>query len=94
MSKNKDNTLHPVNMLRMIEVFIKGHELTLKEELESGNFGEDFADAIYISRKLFDMLKHTQNERDEARREICGYSYDDPRGVARDRGWDCFEEEQ
>ena len=31
-------------------------------------------------------------ERDELRREICGYSYDDPRGVARDRGWDCFKE--
>jgi cell division protein FtsB len=35
-----------------------------------------------------------EQERDELRREICGYSYDDPRGVARDRGWDCFKEEQ
>jgi hypothetical protein len=93
MSKNKDNTLHPVNMLRMIEVFIKGHELTLKEELESGNFGEDFADAIYISRKLFDMLKQTQDERDEARRDVCdmmhitGFLAGD---YAASRGWDCF----
>jgi len=38
-------------------------------------------------------IEQLRKERDEARREICGYSYDDPRGVARDRGWDCFKEE-
>lgn len=33
-----------------------------------------------------------RSERDELRREICGYSYDDPHIVAKDRGWDCFKE--
>jgi hypothetical protein len=31
-------------------------------------------------------------ERDEARRLVCAQSYDDPRGVARQLGWDCFKE--
>ena len=31
-------------------------------------------------------------ERDEARRLVCAQSYDDPRGVARELGWDCFKE--
>lgn len=35
-----------------------------------------------------------RSERDELRREICGYSYDDPHIVAKDRGWNCFKDEQ
>ena len=40
------------------------------------------------------LYNTTLQQRDESRREICGYSYDDPRGVARDRGWNCFKDEQ
>ncbi len=39
-----------------------------------------------------DEIERLRAERDEARRLVCAQSYDDPRGVARQLGWDCFKE--
>lgn len=64
MNERNDSKLHPVDMLHMYEAFVSGHEETLKEELESGNFGEDFADAIYICRRLLEMVKDLKKEPD------------------------------
>jgi hypothetical protein len=136
----KNLTLEPhgaIMSLEDMEKVIKFHEDELAEEdkrvkgtNEYPNYGDDFADMVYIARRLLDHVKTQKQEiekvirdssalaanqchagyageyghhrcaeidrlteeRDEARREICGYSYDDPRGVARDRGWDCFKE--
>lgn len=49
-------------------------------------------EVIRLLADAYAAICKLQAERDEARREVCGYSYDDPRGVARDRGWDCFKE--
>ncbi len=109
--------------LQNMEKVIKFHEEELAAEDkrvegtdEYPNYGDDFADIVYIARRLLDEnaalaanqchagyageyghhrcseIDRLIKERDELRREICGYSYDDPRGVARDRGWDCFKE--
>jgi len=39
-----------------------------------------------------DTIETLRAERDEARREVCAFSYDGPRRTAEDRGWDCFKE--
>jgi len=42
-------------------------------------------------------LRKVEAERDEARREVCrliAFGFDGPKGAARQRGWDCFEEEK
>lgn len=39
-------------------------------------------------------IERLRDQRDELRREICGYSFEDARGVAKLRGWDCFKEER
>ena len=38
-------------------------------------------------------IERLRDERDELRREICGYSFQDARVVADLRGWDCFKED-
>jgi hypothetical protein len=47
-------------------------------------------------REMCDVLRaiaeQRTSERDEARREVCAFSFDDPRRTAEDRGWDCFKE--
>ena len=53
---------------------------------------EGFEGCCIVCEPVGEMNNKLREERDELRREICGYSYDDPRGVARDRGWDCFKE--
>ena len=53
---------------------------------------EELENARYQNNLLTQKCRELEKERDELRREICGYSYDDPRGVARDRGWDCYNE--
>ena len=40
-----------------------------------------------------DEIERLRKERDELRREICGYSFQDAREVAQLRGWDCFKED-
>ncbi len=45
-----------------------------------------------IMREAADEIERLRAERDEARRLVCAQSYDDPRGVARQLGWDCFKE--
>jgi hypothetical protein len=37
-------------------------------------------------------IERLRAERDEARREVCAFSFDDPRRTAADRGWDCLED--
>ena len=59
---------------------------------ERFRLSEELANAKYQNNLLVQKCRELEKERDEARREVCGYSYDDPRGVARDRGWDCFKE--
>lgn len=53
---------------------------------------EGFEGSCTACEPVGEMNRRLLSERDEARREICGHSYDDPRGVARDRGWDCYKE--
>jgi cell division protein FtsB len=60
----------------------------------SSRVSESYIAAWAFNEELEKKNAELEQERDELRREICGYSYDDPRGVARDRGWDCFKEEQ
>ena len=56
------------------------------------NIKQGFEGSCTACEPVGEMNKKLREERDELRREICGYSYDDPRGVARDRGWDCYKE--
>jgi len=39
-------------------------------------------------------IARLREQRDAARRDFCNASYDDPHIVAKERGWDCFENEK
>ena len=80
--------------------------------LEASNEIERLRDALRIEQEELAACcidrKETQRERDEARREVCGFAASDidrarrlfvsrkpirPVDVARSRNWDCFKEE-
>ncbi len=43
-------------------------------------------------QQLIAKCDRLTRERDEARRMVCDQSYDDPNGVARKLGWDCYKD--
>lgn len=45
-------------------------------------------------RAAADEIERLRAERDEARRYICGLSWQDSRDMAKQLGWDCFKEEK
>lgn len=97
--------------LQDMEKVIKFHEDELDAEDkrvdgtdEYPNYGDDFADMVYIARRLLDEIERLRKERDEARQIACNREaelnrmmfdnpkYSDSEAIAAQRGWDCFKE--
>ena len=55
---------------------------TLRAELVRKT--DEFRETLTAYRRTIECLTA---ERDEARREVCAFSFDDPRRTAEDRGW-------
>ena len=53
---------------------------------------ERFSEVCKERDEFWDMFDKAREERDEARRMVCDQSYDDPNGVARKLGWDCYKD--
>ena len=62
------------------------------DQSEADSVGTPFKDGHLAIEFALKEIERLTAERDEARRLVCAQSYDDPRGVARQLGWDCFKE--
>jgi uncharacterized coiled-coil DUF342 family protein len=66
------------------------------------NIKNGFEGGCYLCEVVGEMNKKLQQERDEARREVCKlhvlysrfYHAEEEKECAKDRGWDCFKEEE
>jgi len=110
--KNLTSNPHgQVMSLQDMESTIKFHEDELAEEDrrvvgtdEYPNYGDDFADMVYIARRLLDHVKIQRQEiakvvHDSSNREaeLNRMMFDNPKysdsvAIAAQRGWDCFKE--
>ena len=82
-------------IMKIEDILMRNEQLVLENEAlrqQIEDLKNGFEGCCPVCEPVGEMNNKLREERDELRREICGYSYDDPRGVARDRGWDCYKE--